>query len=135
MMDVPVLLAKLLRKPGMRALLLNTPDELSALISAPEIADTAPSPGVLYDWVVLFARDRGVLLGGAASTSAVAKPEGVVWIAYPKKSAGLPTDLSRDTCWQAMETTGWRPVTQVAVDNVWSALRFRPVDLVKTKKR
>ena len=38
----------------------------------------------------------------------------------------LGTDLHRDSLWEALKPTGWRPVTQVAIDDVWSALRFRP---------
>jgi hypothetical protein len=37
-----------------------------------------------------------------------------------------PTDLNRDVFWEALEHLGVRPVTQIAVDDVWSALRFRP---------
>jgi len=34
----------------------------------------------------------------------------------------------------AMEETGWRPVSQIAIDDVWSALRFRPTQDVKPRK-
>jgi hypothetical protein len=33
-----------------------------------------------------------------------------------------------------MEGTGWRPVSQIAIDGVWSALRFRPTEDVKSRK-
>jgi hypothetical protein len=48
----------------------------------------------------------------------------VLWIAYPK---GNRTDLNRDTLWPMLAEHGLRPITQVAVDDVWSALRFRPL--------
>ncbi|HEX2273101.1 MAG TPA: hypothetical protein VHG90_04415, partial [Acidimicrobiales bacterium] len=47
----------------------------------------------------------------------------VVWVAYPK---GNRTDVNRDTLWPIVAEHGMRPITQVAVDDVWSALRFRP---------
>jgi hypothetical protein len=34
-----------------------------------------------------------------------------------------------------MEKTGWRPVSQIAIDEVWSALRFRPTKDVKSQRK
>jgi hypothetical protein len=39
-----------------------------------------------------------------------------------------------EAVWAAMEGTGWRPVSQIAIDEVWSALRFRPTEDVKSRK-
>jgi hypothetical protein len=50
----------------------------------------------------------------------------LLWVAYPKGSSGVKTDVNRDRLWQALEPTGWRPVRQVALDETWSAMRFRP---------
>lgn len=46
----------------------------------------------------------------------------VVWVAYPK---GNKADINRDTLWPIVGEYGLRPNGQVAVDEVWSALRFR----------
>jgi hypothetical protein len=48
----------------------------------------------------------------------------VVWVLYPK---GNRTDVNRDTLWRMIAPYGLRPITQVAVDETWSALRFRPI--------
>ncbi|MGW4800731.1 hypothetical protein ACWEPC_50770 [Nonomuraea sp. NPDC004297] len=48
----------------------------------------------------------------------------VVWVAYPK---GNRSDINRDTLWPIVGEYGLRPNGQVAVDEVWSALRFRPL--------
>ncbi|HLU71710.1 MAG TPA: hypothetical protein VKZ82_05995 [Nonomuraea sp.] len=48
----------------------------------------------------------------------------VLWIAYPK---GNKADINRDTLWPIAGEYGLRPNGQVAVDAVWSALRFRPL--------
>jgi hypothetical protein len=63
-----------------------------------------------------------------------ADPGALVWISYPKKSSRVDSDLSREVVWAAMEGTGWRPVSQIAIDEVWSALRFRPTEDVKSRK-
>lgn len=56
--------------------------------------------------------------------------DGLLWICYPKKSAKIKSDLSRDIIWEMTKGTGIRPVTQVSIDETWSALRFRPDDAV-----
>jgi hypothetical protein len=48
----------------------------------------------------------------------------VFWVAYPKANRA---DINRDTLWPIVAEYGLRPVSQVAVDDVWSALRFRPL--------
>jgi hypothetical protein len=48
----------------------------------------------------------------------------IVWVAYPK---GNRSDINRDSLWPIVGEYGLRPNGQVAVDEVWSALRFRPL--------
>ncbi len=48
----------------------------------------------------------------------------VFWVAYPKANKA---DINRDTLWPILAEYGMRPIGQVAVDQVWSALRFRPL--------
>jgi hypothetical protein len=48
----------------------------------------------------------------------------LLWILYPK---GGRTDIDRDTLWPIVAAHGLRPIAQVAVDDTWSALRFRPL--------
>jgi len=45
------------------------------------------------------------------------------WVAYPKANR---TDIKRDTLWPVLGDYGMRPLGYVAVDEVWSAMRFRP---------
>jgi hypothetical protein len=57
---------------------------------------------------------------------AALEPGGLFWISYPKGSSKVPTDLNRDVFLRALQHLGVRPFTQVSVDEVWSALWFRP---------
>ncbi|MFI5935838.1 hypothetical protein [Actinoplanes sp. NPDC051494] len=50
------------------------------------------------------------------------KTPGVVWIAYPK---GNKADINRDTLWPIVADFDMRPCGQVAIDDRWSAMRFR----------
>ena len=56
--------------------------------------------------------------------------DALVLVAYPKGSSKVKTDVNRDKLWDALKPTGWRPVRQIAMDDVWSALRFRPAEKV-----
>jgi hypothetical protein len=47
----------------------------------------------------------------------------IFWVAYPKANKA---DINRDTLWPILTEYGMRPISQVAIDEVWSALRFRP---------
>ena len=58
------------------------------------------------------------------------KYDGLLWICYPKQTSGIKTDINRDTGWGVIQSAGLRPVTQVAIDEIWSALRFRPAERV-----
>ena len=55
------------------------------------------------------------------------KYDGYLWFSYPKKNSGVKTDINRDTGWNVLSEAGLRPVTQISIDEVWSALWFRPV--------
>jgi hypothetical protein len=52
---------------------------------------------------------------------ALKRPE-VFWVAYPKANR---SDINRDSLWPILAEFGMRPISQVAIDDVWSALRFR----------
>jgi hypothetical protein len=75
---------------------------------------------------ILFAEDGSALRKLLAKVGAerLARPE-VLWIAYPK---GNRSDINRDSVWPIVAELGMRPIGQVAVDEVWSALRFRPLE-------
>jgi len=54
--------------------------------------------------------------------------DALTWIVYPKKGTIAGSDLTRDVIWRRLRGTGVRPVAQVAVTDVWSALRIRAGD-------
>ena len=126
---------KLQIKPGYRVLLVNQPDGVRAhLDPLPDGVDVVEESGNDSDAVLLFASTIADLERDLASAMANLKPGGVFWISYPKRSSGVETDITRDTGWDALAAVDWRPVTQVSIDDTWSALRFRPTADVKARK-
>jgi hypothetical protein len=64
------------------------------------------------------------------------KGDAILWMCYPKgTSKKYKCDFNRDTGWQIMGSYDLEPVRMVAIDEDWSALRFKKVDFIKTMKR
>lgn len=62
--------------------------------------------------------------------------DAVLWICYPKgTSKKYKCEFNRDSGWEILGTLGMEPVRQVAIDEDWSALRFRKVENIKTITR
>jgi hypothetical protein len=71
---------------------------------------------------LVYADDAGALRGILTAHQEQLVRPSVFWVAYPKANR---TDLNRDSLWPILGEYGMRPIGQVAVDEVWSALRFR----------
>lgn len=114
--------AKLLIKPG-GTVWVSADEHRATLGPLPEGATYVPSPAEAAV-AVFFATDaasaRRLLQEQRDRLTAPA----VLWVAYPK---GNKADINRDTLWPIVGEYGLRPNGQVAVDETWSALRFRPL--------
>lgn len=49
-----------------------------------------------------------------------------VWISYPKSTSKQKYDINRDSLWDLMIPKGWHPVSQISLDETWSAIRIKP---------
>jgi hypothetical protein len=128
------LIKKLQLKPGLRALFLNAPEGyVASLGPLPEGVALVDGPPGKLDFVQLFVRDSAELAKYAPAALTAIKRDGVFWISYLKKSSGVVSDLTRDAGWTPLTAAGLRPVTQIAIDKTWSALRWRPIELVKSR--
>ncbi len=58
-----------------------------------------------------------------------------LWVAYPKTSSKIVSDLNRDCSWDLLIKNGYESVRQVAVDNVWSAIRFKKLETIPNRDR
>jgi len=125
------ILKKLRMQPGQRVLILNPPPGyLEGLGDLPEGVRVADQPEGTFEFVQGFARDLAQLEKLAPVAAQAVKHDGLLWVAYPKKSAEVESDLSREVVWETVAKTGLRPVAQVSVNDVWSALQFRPLEKV-----
>jgi hypothetical protein len=72
---------------------------------------------------LVFADDAASLRALLAAHRDQLAGPATLWVAYPKANRA---DLNRDTLWPILAEHGLRQIGQVAVDAVWSAMRFRP---------
>ena len=127
---------KLLIKPGYRMLLLNAPEGYQEkLAPLPERANIETTAKGQYEWVLVFVSNKADVDRQAVYALQSVKTGTLVWFAYPKKNANTKTDISRDAGWDAILAQGWEGVSLIAIDAVWSAMRFRPLSEVKTRPK
>ncbi len=127
MPDTP-LAKKLQLKPDQRIAVLNPPPGyLDALLPLPEGCAFADGPAGTLDCVQLFVKDTAELAALWPAAARLGKPDCLLWIAYPKQSSGVKSDINRDAGWGPVTAAGLQPVRQIAIDDTWSALRFRPI--------
>jgi hypothetical protein len=116
---------KLNLKPGQALALVNPPQGMTELLAGllPENPLTGSMPEQAGAVLVFLTQQEQA--GALAGIYARLKPGGLAWAAYPKGGSKVPTDLNRDILWKLTEPLGWRPVRMVALDDTWSAMRFR----------
>lgn len=53
-----------------------------------------------------------------------------LWVAYPKPTSKIASDLSRDPSWEVPARHGFEGIAEVPLDTVWSAVRFQKVEIL-----
>ena len=124
----------LIKKLGIKSkhsfIILNAPKGYAEQISnllPPEIEFvTSALQTSNFDVVMQFVNNKAEVEQETSKVIEMVRPGGRFWIVYPKQSSKVPTDINRDILWKAFPNSDWRPVTQISIDEIWSALRFRP---------
>ena len=118
---------KLLIKPGKNWLFYNAPEDyLAVLEPLPEGVAARFSADGDFDGVQLFVKNSGELIDSLKTIMPILKPDTVFWVTYPKKSSGIPSDLEMMSSWDELDRYGYNGVAAAAINDIWTALRFRP---------
>lgn len=92
--------------------------------------------GSRVDFGIAFAVTQRQLDEASAALAAAVEGDAVLWIAYPKGTSKRYTcEFNRDRGWNVLGQAGFEAVRQVAIDDDWSALRFRRVEFIKSLTR
>jgi Protein of unknown function (DUF3052) len=127
--DVSAETVKKLRiRGGQKVLVLNANGAQRGLL-ADLPADARLIEAGEADVVILFAQDSSELREHLWQAARAAQGDRLFWICYPKKGTAARSDLSRDRVRELSTEAGVEAVSQVALDDTWSALRFRPAEL------
>lgn len=129
---------KLNLKDQKRILVVNSPPsfepELRTLRGVFIGRDVNAFDGIEFSLAFVTTQNEVDTLGKAIAKKA--QGDAVVWFAYPKRSSKkYKSEIHRDSGWKALGNGGFEPVRMVAIDEDWSAVRFRRVDFIKNLTR
>jgi hypothetical protein len=115
--------AKLGLRSGMRLLALKAPANLDALLAgAPDVERLTRAGG--FDCALAFAKTQGALAAIFAKLEPKLPDHGMIWIAWPKKTSGVATDLTEDLVRRIGLAARLVDVKVCAIDATWSGLKF-----------
>ncbi|HSB11944.1 MAG TPA: DUF3052 domain-containing protein [Blastocatellia bacterium] len=119
------LVKKLGIKEGFRVSLVGAPAGFRReLVDLPKRVSFITSLEDGLDLVLFFAKSRAELVGNFSRLASKLAPAGMLWIAWPKKSSGIPTDLADYVVRETGLDAGLVDVKVCAVNEVWSGLKF-----------
>lgn len=129
---------KLQLKEQRRICVVDAPEEFEAALDSLDDAVTVdrsiPARGV--EFALVFVQTDEDVARRAAQTVRALEPDALLWFAYPKKnSKRYQAKIDRDHGWQPLGDLDYEPVRQIAIDEDWSALRFRHVDQIGSMTR
>ena len=87
------------------------------------------------DFAMVFAVNENQLNCILKDVLPALREEGKFWIAYPKTTSKIVTDLNRECSWDGVRNAGFDVVEEVALDHVWTALRFVKAAIAKSGPR
>ena len=80
--------------------------------------------------IIAFVEDKTALDDFLQNELEKVTPDSLLWIAYPKGSSKIKTNINRDSVRETAEKYQIATVTAVSINDIWSALRFRPLEKV-----
>jgi len=111
-------------KPDSRVLIVAAPPGF-ALPDRPPDVQVHTRPGrAAYDVALAFCPDRARLVRRFTPLTARLVTAGALWVAWPKRSSGVESDLDENVVREVGLATGWVDVKVIAIDETWSGLKF-----------
>jgi hypothetical protein len=129
-MEIEKILKKLRYKEEVKGAILNAPKEINNEFKKMGFKTSIKNKS---QFTLLFVKNKSQFEELMKPTIDKIEIDSLFWLAYPKGTSKIETDVNRDILWKLAEPYGYRPVSQVAIDSDWSAMRFRPKEKVKSK--
>ena len=130
-MDKEAIFKKLKFGVAEPSLVINAPAEYLELLKGADFdTEMQDSKVGTYGFVQVFASSQAEIENLIKIVAKAGKRDCLFWACYPKGKGKIKYDLNRDSVWPALALAGLRPVSQIAIDEIWSALRGRDPELV-----
>jgi hypothetical protein len=113
-------------KPGMSIALLNAPPDIDTVLGElPDGVTTSRRLTGHRDLVLIFITRQVDLASRLASLTAAIAPNGMIWVAWPKRASKIDTDMTEDVIRDiVLPSSGLVDVKVCAIDQVWSGLKL-----------
>lgn len=130
------LLKKMNWKEGMKIRIWNIPTELSELVESWEKEGLTASEKENPDFMLAFVQTEEEVEKYFSQMHELSPEDEAIWLAYPKgTSKRYKSKINRDKGWKYLGQFEYEGVRQIAIDEDWSALRFRKIRFIKTMTR
>ena len=90
---------------------------------------------IKIDFALIFAINQLQLNNILKEVFSALHTESKLWIAYPKTTSKIVSDLNRDASWEILSKNDYEAVRQVTLDHVWIAMRFKKLDQIPNRNR
>ncbi len=119
-------------KPGQLLVVIDAPDGYVSLLGVLphgcQLESVMRSDAAV---VQIFVRDMACAQIQVGRDQDAKLGTAVLWVTYPKGGSGIKTDLNRDIIWAYVRTIGFDAVSNISIDEVWSALRLKAIEPIK----
>ena len=112
-----------------RVLILEAPnkyageiDEMAESYQLSTNANTIPTN--LFDFILIFIRNKSDLSEFASAAVSVLHKEGSLWFGYPSPKSSRPSDITTCDGWEVLSDAGWKSVSDLAIDSSWNVKNF-----------
>jgi hypothetical protein len=137
-MEIEKIIKKLNHKVEKQLFIFNLPEELKELFCENELVEIKlkRENSNAYEFLLLFAENMESLIKLRNEHMNSITHSTNFWLAYPKKSTKkYNSDLQRETIWNQFGSYCMEPVRQIAINDDWSAMRYKHVSKIKKMTR
>ena len=135
---MPGVFDKLNLKEEREIVVLNAPTSFDAQLQTLRKVKVVRTLGAVekLTFALVFSTQKSQVDRLSKSLASKASGDAILWFAYPKgTSQRFECDFNRDNGWEIIREAGWDSVRQVAIDEDWSALRFRRKEFINRRTR
>lgn len=128
-MSTKTIAQKLFLKDGYKFIIINEPDYYREVLGIlPQKIKLSKILSKNADVIQYFVKSKAVLLNDLPKLKLNLHDNGYLWISYPKGTSGVVTDLNRDIIINILEENGFKSVTLISIDDVWTSLRCKKLE-------